>query len=85
MYSTFINEWLPKKTTLQEIAAPPENVNQSDPRAEPLKSAGPSDPHLRPAEERDKERKDLLNSALSVFDKLREYREMLEKHQKRAK
>ena len=85
MYSTFMTEWLPKRTTLQEIAAPSENMSQNDHRAEPLNSADPSDPRLEPAEERDKERKDLLNKALSVFDKLEEYREMLEKHQKRAK
>ena len=91
MYSSFVTEWLPKTTTLQTITAPPEKMNQSDPRAELLMSAGPSDPCPEPAEERNtatsanNERKDLLNQALVSFDKLQEYRKMLENHQKRAR
>ena len=90
MYSSFVTEWLPKKTILQAVPAPPQSVNQNDPPAALLNSADPSKTSPEPAEERktdisrDRERKDLLDKALLSFDKLREYREMLENHQKRT-
>ena len=90
MYSSFVTEWLPKKMTLQVIPATSQTVDQNVPRAALLNSADPFNSRPEPAEERNiatspnNERKELLNKALQSFDKLQEYRNMLENHQKRT-
>lgn len=96
MYSRFVTEWLPQKATFHGSTAPQDRVVQVESQAKTLISANSSKlatAHClgdEPAEEGNTksspldDRNDLLNKALSRFNKGEEYQKMLEDQRKRT-